>query len=582
MYEWNLKRIYDGYDSKEFKEDFKKAEELIKLANEINFNDKNNLEIFKSSFKLMQEVEKVIGDLFLYAELRLSTNSEDLESLKAFGSLINLSEKATVPSVMLSSYVKTFDNFLEVALKDEYLKGFKYPIKKIYDDAIRQLSDETEILVSKLEKSSGSAWSRLFDTLTSTLEVDYKGKIVTLSEIRNLSSDESEKVRKEAYLAELKSYKKIDKSIALALSSIKQEVTTLTEARGFKSPLDKTLEQTGMTRKTLDALVESIEEYYPIFRKYLRRKGELLGHKNGLPFYDLNAPLGKLSKSFTIEEANNYLYERFSLFNSEIADMMKKATSNEWIDYLPKKGKAGGAFCAPCFKLKESRILTNFDGSLDAVCTLSHELGHAFHNEVMWDLPQIFSNYPMQLAETASTFNETYFNDDAIKNAKDKDELIYMLNQSLVGDTGVIVDIMSRFYFENKVFETSKESSLSPVELCEFMTEAQLKSYGDGLDKEYLHPYMWCCKTHYYSTGLSYYNFPYAFGQLFAYGLYSIYKEKGNEFFELYKDILRNAGQMPIRECALKAGIDVEDKKFWRKSLDLIKAKIEQFLELTE
>ena len=200
----------------------------------------------------------------------------------------------------------------------------------------------------------------------------------------------------------------------------------------------------------------------------------------------------------------------------------------------------------------------------------------------MWDLPQIFSNYPMQLAETASTFNETYFNDDAIKNAKDKDELIYMLNQSLVGDTGVIVDIMSRFYFENKVFETSKESSLSPVELCEFMTEAQLKSYGDGLDKEYLHPYMWCCKTHYYSTGLSYYNFPYAFGQLFAYGLYSIYKEKGNEFFELYKDILRNAGQMPIRECALKAGIDVEDKKFWRKSLDLIKAKIEQFLELTE
>ena len=150
-------------------------------------------------------------------------------------------------------------------------------------------------------------------------------------------------------------------------------------------------------------------------------------------------------------------------------------------------------------------------------------------------------------------------------------------------DNQVIVDIMSRYYFETSVFEKSDEAALTPEELKELMKDAQLRSYGDGLDPEFLHPYMWCCKGHYYSTGLSFYNFPYAFGQLFAYGLYNLYKEKGaEEFFPLYKKVLINAGQMPIRECVLQANIDVEDINFWRKSLDICKGHIEEFLELTK
>src|SRR5574344_351497 len=247
-----------------------------------------------------------------------------------------------------------------------------------------------------------------------------------------------------------------------------------------------------MTKKTLEALTGAIEEYYPYFRAYLKRKGELLGHKNGCPFFDIFAPMGKSDTVFTIDEANAYLIDRFTKFNPEIGGMMKKAMSSEWIDYMPKQGKVGGAFCAPVFKIKESRILTNFDGSFNSICTLAHELGHAFHNEVMWNLPMIYSGYPMQLAETASTFNETFIKDDAEKNAKSKEEKINIIEAAIADDNQVITDIMSRYYFETSVFEKSDEAALTPEELCDLMKKAQLRSYGDGLDPEYLHPYMWC------------------------------------------------------------------------------------------
>jgi len=582
MYNWNLSKIYPSLNDGEFKKDTEKVLELIDKALKIDYSKPKDIEIFKMGFKAIMEYSEILFNLGSIVELNLSVDSTNTDALKAYGLVQDLEVKAALPELMMGKYIKSFDNFMELVENDTELSKYKYYLSKAYNKSKRLLSDQAEILISKLEKSSGSAWRRLFDTLTSTVEVDYNGKIVTLPEIRNLAYDSDQKTRKEAYVSELNAYKKIDKSIAMSLSSIKQEVDTINEMRGFKSPIENTLEQSGMTKETLDALLSAIDDYLPVFRKYLKRKGEILGYKNGLPFFELFAPIGKEFGNFSVEESKNYLVSKFESFNTEISSMINKAYDNEWIDFMPKSGKVGGAFCEPQFKVKESRILTNFDGKFGSVVTLAHELGHAYHNECLWDYPMVYSDYPMQLAETASTFNETFIKDDAMKNAKSKDELLYILENSIQDDTQVVVDCISRYYFEQSVFENSKSGSLSNEELCDLMKKAQLRTYGDGLDPDYLHPYMWCCKSHYYSTGLSFYNFPYAFGQLFAYGLYQIYKEKGEEFFPLYKKILVTAGQMPIRECAMQAGIDTSDKTFWIKSLDLIKDKIELFLKETE
>ena len=193
----------------------------------------------------------------------------------------------------------------------------------------------------------------------------------------------------------------------------------------------------------------AMKEYFPKFWQYLRRKGELLGHKNGLPWYDLFAPIGGSSRHFSAEQARDYLVSVFSGFAEDLALMVKRAFDEAWIDFYPRKGKQGGAFCADLYCVGQSRILTNFDGTLSDVVTLAHELGHAYHNE------QIFGNrigntdYPMPVAETASTFNENVVMDAAIA-AASKEERIGLIESQLQDVTQIICDIYSRYLFESR------------------------------------------------------------------------------------------------------------------------------------
>ncbi len=379
----------------------------------------------------------------------------------------------------------------------------------------------------------------------------------------------------------MQAYNKIDKSIAFALNGIKGEVNTLTEYKGYNSALNKALINSRMKKETLDAMLDSMKEYLSVFHKYLRRKAELLGHKNGLPWYDLYAPMGSSAKEFTVEEAKAYILKNFASFSPNLENLAKRAFTENWVDYLPYKGKVGGAFCANIHPIKESRVLTNFNGSFGDVVTLAHELGHAYHGDNIFKETILNAEYTMPVAETASTFCETIVLKAALNDAV-QSEKIYLLESSLQGSTAVVVDILSRYIFETNVFDQQKNNFLDENKLKEMMLNAQKEAYGNGLDHEYLHPYMWLWKPHYYSGSLSFYNWPYAFGLLFAKGLYGIYQKEGASFTKKYDDLLRATGKMTVEEVALLADIDVTSKDFWRTSLEVIKQDIELFLELTK
>ena len=187
----------------------------------------------------------------------------------------------------------------------------------------------------------------------------------------------------------------------------------------------------------------------------------------------------------------------------------------------------------------------------------------------------------MPVAETASTFCETIVLNAALKDAE-KEEKIYLLESSLQGSTAVVVDILSRYIFESNVFNNQKTNYLDESALKNLMLEAQKEAYGDGLNPDFLHPYMWLWKPHYYSGGLSFYNFPYAFGLLFAKGLYGIYQKEGQKFTPKYDALLKSTGKMSVEDVAKLANIDLTTKDFWRTSLDVIKTDVELFLELTK
>jgi len=337
-----------------------------------------------------------------------------------------------------------------------------------------------------------------------------------------------------------------------------------------------------MKRETLDTMIDVAKAYLPMFRRYLRRKGELLGHQNGLPFYDLFAPMGKSSETFTIPEANAYVLKNFRTFNERLYGMAKKAFEKGWIDYLPHDGKVGGAFCENIHPIGESRILSNFTGVFGDVITLAHELGHAYHGECIFPESILNGDYTMPVAETASTFCETIVNQAALRDAKDDQERIALLESSLQDYTQVIVDILSRFLFEQAVCEGRKTTVFDEKELKEMMLDAQRQTYGDGLDPEVLHPYMWLCKSHYYRGGLSFYNFPYAFGLLFAKGLYAQYLKDKTGFVKKYDLVLAATGQSSVEDTAKMAGIDVTKRDFWVGSFELLRQDIDLFLELTK
>ncbi len=389
----------------------------------------------------------------------------------------------------------------------------------------------------------------------------------------------NKEVRKKAFYAEIKAYDKFNESAAASLNGVKGEVIIMADTRGYQSPLDMTLKKSRMDEETLNVMLMTIKEYLPVFRKYFRKKAALLGHTNGLPFYDLFAPLGKGEMLFTYDEAKDFIVKNFREFSNSLADFADNAFENHWIDAEPREGKRGGAFCENIHVIGESRIMTNFDGSFSSVTTLAHELGHGYHGHCLNSESFLNADYPMPLAETASIFCETLIIQAALKNAG-KEQTLTILENSIQSDAQVIVDIYSRFLFESELFKKRKSSSLSVAELKSIMTEAQKAAYGNGLDANTLHPYMWACKPHYYYADYNFYNFPYAFGLLFARGLYAEYIKTENTFIGRYDKFLKETGKNTIRDVASTMGIDVRAPQFWQNSLDVVKKDIETFLNL--
>ncbi len=585
MKNWSLKKLYLGFDDAKYKADLEKLDQLILEVNSqaVDFNNYDkSIKKLERYLKNELALNELVDKLYHFASLTTAVESTNQEANKMVNLLQDKLTQLTKINTLFIKWLKDYPNLKEDIENSDLLKEHKFYLNELKTKASHLLETNLEIMIAKLRQTGSSAWGRLQSLLTSTLDVEYDGKTITLSEVRNLATDKDPKVRKKAYEAELKAYEKIEDSIAYSLNSIKGEVNTISKARGFNSPLEQALENSRMSKVTLEAMQLAVKEYYNIFRKYLKRKAKLLGHKSGLPFYDLFAPIGKNNTTFTIEEANDYILKNFKTFSPRLHDLAKRAFTEEWVDYTPRKGKRGGAFCANMHAIKESRVMTNFTGSFSDMITLSHELGHAFHGDVIFDETSINSNYTMPVAETASTFCETIVNNAAIKDVKSEAEKIFLLESSIQDYTQVVIDIMSRFIFEKSVFEGREKTVFDASELKDLMLDAQLQTYGDGLNKDLLHPYMWVCKPHYYSGGLSYYNFPYTYGLLFAKGLYAKYLEDKEGFKGVYNKLLRATGKMKVEDVAKLAGIDVTHKAFWESSLELLKKDIELFLELTE
>ncbi|MFO7623214.1 MAG: M3 family oligoendopeptidase [Anaerolineales bacterium] len=464
-------------------------------------------------------------------------------------------------------------------------EGHAFFLRTAAEQSRYLMSEVEENLAVDLQPSGASAWSRLQGTLTSQLTIDFEldgeTKKMPLPALINLHSHANEDVRRRAYEAELTGLETLAEPLAACLNGVKGAATVLNQRRGRQDALHSAIDDARIDRPTLEAMLAAMQASFPVFRKYLKTKAHRLG-KEKLPWWDLYAPLGTSATAYSYAEARDFIVDHFANFTLDLADFTKQAFEERWIDAEQRDGKRGGAFCIGLPAVKESRILCNFDGSLDQVSTIAHELGHAYHNHCAYRAGKTMLQKatPMTLAETASILCETVVMQAVLNETKDPQEELSILETRLIGDTQVIVDIYSRYLFEKEVFECREKSELSAADLCDIMQRAQLATYGDVLDERYLHKYMWTWKPHYYRPELSFYNFPYAFGLLFGNGLYAIYQQRGAEFIPEYQQLLATTGEGKAADLAERFGIDIRQSQFWEDSLAVIARRIERYCEL--
>jgi pepF/M3 family oligoendopeptidase len=584
---WSLDALYTSFDAPEFKKDMERLDQEIEKIQKWtteNFADTQNAaQKLEQYIRMMNEFYHLYTRLASFAHLTLSTEAKNEVALKYEDVFDEKATFLTKPEVTFVKWLGKLENLDAVISSNTYVKEHEFFIKEKADTNKYMLSDEEEILIAKMKNTGSNAWAKLQEMLSSTMLVDItvdgEQKKLPLPVIRNMAYSDNAQLRKTAYDAELASYKQIETSSAASLNGIKGEVITLAKMRGYESPLEMTVLNARMDMQTLDAMLTAIRESLPAFHKYYRKKGELLGYQNGLPFFEMFAPMGNAEMKFTYKEARDYIVKNFRTFSDKLADFAANAFDERWIDAEPREGKRGGAFCSNLHVIKESRILSNFDGSFSNMTTLAHELGHGYHGANLMEETYVNAEYPMPIAETASIFCETIVKEAALKNANEEEAFTILEND--ISDAGqVIVDIYSRFLFESELFSRREEGAVSVNELKEIMLDAQKQAYGSGLDHSHLHPYMWTCKPHYYYASHNFYNFPYAFGLLFAKGLYAEYLKRGDEFVASYDKLLSVTGKKKIADVTLEMGIDVRSVEFWRGSLKLIEKDIEKFVNL--
>lgn len=587
--EWNLDAVYPGFDSDAYvraKKDIAGALQNLKekLSGAQPPRDPKLFADWLAA--LLAEIDTLDTEadtLSAYAYARFSTNTSSAQVLAELNNVEELLVPAATVRVLFRNLLAANEGAVRRAVADDSrLAPYSFVLEEALALQKHQMSAELEDLAADLSRSGADAWSRLQESVlanSSAVWDESTGERKTMVELRNLAYDSDRAVRQRAYRAELGIWKNYELPVAAALNGVKGTVATLNSRRGWARALDTSLSQARISQAALDALIGAMEESLPMWRRYLRAKARLMGLET-LSFYDIFAPIQRGTAempSFDWSGAKAFIVKQFGTFDSAMASFAERAFDNSWIDARPREGKVGGAFCTHFPAAKQPRVLCNFDGSYSSLITIAHELGHAWHYETIKDLPTLLSQYPMTLAETASIFSETLVSNAAMTDI-DPSAKLPLVELHLQDSCQVIVDILSRFYFERAVFEERKKGEITAARFCELMLDAQAKTYGEALRADERHPYMWAVKGHYYIPGLSYYNFPYAFGLLFGLGLYSLYEAQGGAFASKYRELLRLTGSLPAVEVARRAGFDIETPDFWRGAMKPIEREVE-FLE---
>ena len=583
---WDLDVFFKGgSDSQEFRQHLdtleKKKEDFAENA--LAFHPPQSPNDAELVWNLIEEAKEVMMYLRQAGAFVSCLEAQNMHDRKAD----SLRGEVTSLSADFSSTFTKFQQQLsdcpeqvwEDLLQHDRLSEIKFVLNEWRQKAKDKLSSTEESLIQALAVDGYHGWGQMYDTIVGAMNINHEGKDLSVGQANNLLSSPDPKTRKEVFDKLEDAWEENEELFARTLNHLGGFRLNVYKKRGWDELMKEPLEYNRMKQETLDAMWGAITKNKKPFVQYLDRKAKLLG-KEKLDWYDLDAPVAESTSTMSYDEGAKFILKQFSRFGNEMAGFAKKAFEDEWIEAEDRAGKRPGGFCTSFPLSDQSRIFMTYSGSMSNVSTLAHELGHAFHSYALKPMHTLNRNYAMNVAETASTFAEMIVADAAVKEAKNKEEKIALVEDKLQRSVAFFMNIHARFLFETRFYKARKKGIVSVETLNGLMVEAQKEAFADSLGE--VHPRFWASKLHFYITGVPFYNFPYTFGYLFSLSIYAKALESGESYEEKYMALLRDTAVMNVEELAMKhLGEDITKEAFWEKGINLCKADVEEFLELT-
>lgn len=441
-----------------------------------------------------------------------------------------------------------------------------------------KLPEAEESLSTELARDGILAWGELYDQEAGALKIPFdRGngmEQLSPGQISQLLSREDKELRERAFAAQKEGWRRLATICAKALTHITGTRITLNARRGLDL-LDEPLCNAKIERSTLDALLETAKAATPLMQRYLAAKARALGQER-LSWTDLSALLGRSNAVVTYEHAQDFIVAQFRTFSPVLADFSERAFRESWVEIEDRPGKRGGGFCAEVPTRNESRIFMTWGNNERSLSTLAHELGHAFHSEVLANVPPAQRRLPMTLAETASTFGEALVREAALAETTDPDARLRLLDASLSDALAYLVNIPARFELEKRLYELRAEGPLDAEQLEAETTAIYARWYGPGVTET--DPLFWANKLHFYIGGLAFYNFPYLFGYLFSALVYEHFRPMGPAGAPGYERLLRRTGDAWAEPIALEElGLDLADPATWALALRSVERDLVAF-----
>ncbi|MCB2231577.1 M3 family oligoendopeptidase [bacterium] len=588
---WDLESIFSGGSSSpdlaayrdKVKQDFKAFEKDI--ANLPDTLDDSTASAWKKAILDMADMIERLGLISSFAHCLVSQNVKDNKAHGIEGEAdAQIAEWQKCKTILQIKAGKQSDAAWEKLVGSEELKGQRFYLNEMRNQAKEKMSPEMESLALELAVNGYHAWNKLYDKMAGDLSVEFDdgggAKTLSLGQLATKMSDSNRTVRAAAFGKLTEAWESREDLAAMTLNALGGFRLSVYKNRGWDNFLHEALQMARISQKTLDAMWAVVAREKDKLIPYVDAKKKLLGIDK-YRWYDQFAPCGAVDKLYSYDEAASFIYDNEKNFSKDMAEFAKMAIEKRWIEAEDRGGKAGGGYCTRFGPFKQSRIFMTYANTYENLLTLAHELGHAYHGWVLKDKPLFAQDYPMTLAETASIFAELLVTDAALTACTDPSEKLMLLDQKLQQPYTLFCDIRTRFLFETSYYAERKNGIVGAERLRELMVAAQKEAFGSMLDASGYHPLFWCSKLHFYISDVPFYNFPYTFGFLFATGVYDQAKKEGSAFAEKYRALLADTGSMTTEEVAMKhLGVDLTKEDFWTDAASRATADVAEFVKL--